>query len=118
MNKPANRIEVPLRDRIRKNATARVQAVEVPEWKTIVWVRALTADEFYQIVDADDSESERLWDTVARYTVDEQGTRVFTDDNDLAWLRDQPATALQRIVSKIRELNTISQDSIEESEKN
>lgn len=106
------------------------ETVDVPEWGGAVHVRGLTAAErdAYEasLMDATRTGKRtkitpKLQNAKARMAVlciiDDKGDRVFTDA-DADALGKKSASALNRIVEAIQELSGMSEEDIEELEKN
>lgn len=107
-----------------------IRKVDIPEWDGFVYVKELTArdrDEYESSliqVNVDDSEadegsfrpSKKVNNNVrALYSVfvacDQFGKRIFTLE-DSEWLGEKQASAIERIYSEGRKLNTESLESI------
>lgn len=98
------------------------QPVDVPEWGTTVYVRAMTGSERdkYEasLIDKKDLPMhERMLNMrstlVVLCTVDEDGERVF-NDNDTELVGAKSANALDRIVQTAQELNVLADAQVEE----
>lgn len=96
-----------------------VVEVEVPEWGGTVLVRGLTGAER----DALEEEAARIglknlrarW--VVRCIVDENGERVFRDE-DAELLGQKSAAALTRVFEAVVRLSALSEEDVEALEKN
>jgi hypothetical protein len=102
------------------------QVVEVPEWGGSVMVRGLTGSERDKfeasvLVKKGKDYDVKLADLRARLVVlsviDEAGTRLF-DDNDVAELGKKSASALNRVFEAAQRLSGLTDQDIEELEKN
>jgi hypothetical protein len=102
------------------------QVVEVPEWGGSVMVRGLTGSERDKfeasvLVKKGKDYDVKLTDLRARLVVlsviDEAGNRLF-DDNDVAELGKKSASALNRVFEAAQRLSGLTDQDIEELEKN
>ena len=102
------------------------EEVQVPEWKTSVWVRSMTLDERdaweASIVETKGGETKQnLKDfyskLIVKTAVDEQGNRLF-EDSDIPRLQKKSARAMGRIFKAAQRLNGIGQDATDGLEKN
>jgi hypothetical protein len=102
------------------------QVVEVPEWGGSVMVRGLTGSERDKfeasvLVKKGKDYDVKLADLRARLVVlsviDEAGNRLF-DDNDVAELGQKSASALNRVFEAAQRLSGLTDQDIEELEKN
>jgi len=98
------------------------ELVEVPEWSGSVYVRALTGierDAFEQSVVEQKGKSTKMnlrnirAKLVALTAVDEEGKRLFTDD-DAALLGKKSAAALDRVFDVAQRLSGLRQEDVEE----
>lgn len=98
-----------------------VEVVEVPEWGGSVGVRTMTG------ADKDDWEAERQTESgfsldnirasfVARTACDENGYKLFSTD-DVIELGKKSAKALDRVFQVAKRINQITDDELEEIEK-
>lgn len=96
--------------------------VEVPEWRGIVRVRGLTGaerDAFEQSIVEQRGKNTRMnlrnirAKLVALCCVDEQGNRIFTDD-DVELLGKKSAAALNRIFEVAQRLSGLRPEDVEE----
>ena len=103
------------------------EEVQVPEWKTSVWVRSMTLDE-RDAWEASIVETNKGGETkqnhkdfysklIVKTAVDEQGNRLF-EDTDIPRLQKKSARAMGRIFKAAQRLNGIGQDATEALEKN
>ena len=115
-----------LRDAILNCEDLPLEAVEVSEWNTTVYVRNMTGTErdAYEtslLAKQDMTNEERLKDMraalVVLCTVDEDGVRIFSD-NDVEAVGAKSANALDKIVMAIRKHNGLTDGDIEEESKN
>jgi len=99
------------------------EPVEVPEWGATVYVREMTGkerDEYESnLIDKKDMPiKERLRNMRAQLvvlcTVDEDGQRIFSDD-DVEAVGNKSAKALNRIVDAAQNMNQLSDRDIEET---
>lgn len=103
---------------------SKVEAVDVPEWKTSVYVRTMTGaerDAFEVSCMAGKSGNSNLANFRARLCAvclcDEQGNRLFTDA-DADALGKKNAAALERIREAAQKLNKIGAADVDELTKN
>ena len=98
------------------------EEVYVPEWKTWICVRALTGaerDAFESSVVEQRGKSTKMnlrnirAKLVALTAVDEEGKRLFTDD-DAALLGKKSAAALDRVFDVAQRLSGLRQEDVEE----
>jgi hypothetical protein len=105
---------------------AKLQSVEVPDWGGTLYLRVMSAserdayeDEMYRIK-GKDVEVNRL-NARARLLVrclcDEQGTRLFSDDDAKA-LGAKSAKVMGKLFDRASKLNGLSASDVEELEKN
>ena len=103
------------------------KSVDVPEWGGSVWVKTMTAGE-RDAWEADclnrqkaNNDTTDLTNFRARYCVlvlvDDDGNRMFTNAEAVE-LGNKSAPAVDRIFDAARKLNKISDDDIDELEKN
>lgn len=102
------------------------ELVEVPEWGGAVYVRALTGaerDQFEASIVEQRGRDVRMnmrnirAKLVALTVVDEDGQRIFTDD-DVAALGGKSAAALDRLFAVAQRLSGLSKEDVEELAKN
>lgn len=102
------------------------ELVEVPEWGGAVYVRALTGaerDQFEASIVEQRGRDMRMnmrnirAKLVALTVVDEDGQRIFTDD-DVAALGGKSAAALDRLFAVAQRLSGLSKEDVEELAKN
>ena len=102
------------------------ELVEVPEWGGAVYVRALTGaerDQFEASIVEQRGRDVRMnmrnirAKLVALTVVDEDGQRIFTDD-DVAALGGKSAAALDRLFAVAQRLSGLSMEDVEELAKN
>ena len=97
--------------------------VEVPEWGGSIFVRTMTGadrDEFEASLFSDDDKRtfENMRARLASLTmVDKDGTRLFGAD-DIKSLGRKSSTALDRVFTAAKELNSMAEGDIEDFEKN
>lgn len=91
--------------------------LEIPEWGGDVFVRSMTAlekDRYDAEVIAARNDADRLsgWRvrTALRCTVDDTGTRLFSDE-DIESLGGKSSAPIMRIFDKVQELSKVSEDS-------
>lgn len=114
------------RDAILASPDLPTESVAVPEWGGTVMVRGLNGTER----DAFEAESYRVRGKdveinranlrsrlLVRAIVDDQGKRIFTDD-DIAMLGAKSAAALDRVMEVAQRLSGIGNDDVEELAKN
>lgn len=128
-----------MRDQILDSDDFEMIKREVPEWKLIVWIKEMssadrlewqrgnikTDDEGNWIVDDDDTpmidyeKSARSMkeSLLVRTLVDEQGKRIFKDE-DISLLSKKNARIIDELYEISSDLNKLSGESSEESEKN
>ena len=102
------------------------ELVEVPEWGGAVWVRGMSGaerDSFEDSIIAGEKGSRVVnisnfrAKLAVRSIVDEQGRRLFTDD-DADLLGAKSAAGLQRIVEVAKRLSAFSPEDVSELTKN
>jgi hypothetical protein len=91
--------------------------VEVPEWNGSVYVRTLTGSERVRLSEILESGDATGAQVVALVAVDEEGNRLFSED-DVDALSEKNGKALERIVSAAMEWNFVTEDSLEAEEGN
>ena len=103
-----------------------MEEVQVPEWKTSVWVRSMTLDERdaweASVVETKGGETKQnLKDfyskLIVKTAVDAEGNRLF-EDTDIPRLQKKSARAMGRIFKAAQRLNGIGQDATDGLEKN
>jgi len=96
-----------------------VVRVDVPQWDGFVYVRSMSAAERNAFSQKFSGESlDGLQETMCVLTVcDENGQRIFTDD-DVAALGEKSGAALDLICQAAQKLNKMDAESVEEAEKN
>jgi len=99
-----------------------VELLNVPEWGGNVHVRTMTGKERNDLVDwrnkqGDDCTSEFQRRFCALVLCDEKGQRLFTDD-EAGELGEKSAKALDRVMAAAMRLNGMSDDAMQELEKN
>ena len=99
--------------------------LEIPEWGGSVFVRTMTGaerDAFESSMVGAGGVADRLVNLRARFAVlvccDADGKRIFGQDEASVPLGKKSASALDRIWEAGQSLNRMSDDSIEEAEKN
>ena len=106
-----------LRDQILAVQDREIREVAVPEWGLTVWVSAMSARARdlweAEIIERRKAGGAGIYDNMrasllARCIVDEQGQRVF-GENDVALLGEKSAAALDRLFSVASELNGLSE---------
>ena len=114
------------RDAILQVQDLPTERVHVPEWGGDVLVRALTGaerDRFEQSIVEQRGKSTRMnlqnirAKLVALTVVDEQGNRIFKDE-DVKWLGNKSAAALDRIFEVAQRLSGLRDEDVEELAKN
>jgi primosomal protein N'' len=114
------------RDAILQAQDLPTEQVHVPEWGGDVLVRALTGaerDRFEQSIVEQRGKSTRMnlqnirAKLVALTVVDEQGNRIFKDE-DVKWLGNKSAAALDRIFEVAQRLSGLRDEDVEELAKN
>ena len=114
------------RDEILQVQDLPTEQVHVPEWGGDVLVRALTGaerDRFEQSIVEQRGKSTRMnlqnirAKLVALTVVDEQGNRIFKDE-DVKWLGNKSAAALDRIFEVAQRLSGLRDEDVEELAKN
>ena len=94
------------------------EPVKVPEWGVTVWVKTMSAAErdafesHVQQSQGEDGQSVRAL-LAAHTVVDEQGGRVFSDE-DVAGLAKKSGAALTRILAKAQRLNRLTKRDADE----
>jgi len=109
------------RDQIKATDDIKRETVAVEDWDGDVFIQALSVRlrrEFIRLYDGvDDPEVPAdVWLTL-NCACDEDGTRLF-DDSDVEWLNDKSSRAVQLIGQRCLELNGLTEDAVEEAEKN
>jgi len=98
-----------------------LEAVEIPEWKGIVYVRVMSGAERDSIEEEMSGDKRTLKNFRARFAVkvlsDERGTRLFSD-SDADKLGTLSGRALDRILKVGLEVNGFSESAVDELEKN
>lgn len=113
---------------LKKKAAKRIEEVQVPEWGGSVFVRELSAAErdafetsMVQLDRKGKVQGHNLANVRARLAVfalcDEHGERMF-GDGDAEALGELSASALQRVFEVAQRLSGISNEDVEELEKN
>lgn len=103
------------RDRILAAQDIASVDVDVPEWGGAVRIRRLKASEAQEFASLDEAHrDEALYRIVAMSVVDEQGQRLFSE-NDIKLLRDKAFSALMRIQKAAIELNGLAPLAIEQA---
>ena len=114
------------RDEILQVQDLPTEQVHVPEWGGDVLVRALTGaerDRFEQSIVEQRGKNTRMnlqnirAKLVALTVVDEQGNRIFKDE-DVKWLGNKSAAALDRIFEVAQRLSGLRDEDVEELAKN
>jgi len=114
------------RDEILQAQDLPTEQVHVPEWGGDVLVRALTGaerDRFEQSIVEQRGKNTRMnlqnirAKLVALTVVDEQGNRIFKDE-DVKWLGNKSAAALDRIFEVAQRLSGLRDEDVEELAKN
>lgn len=114
------------RDAILQAQDLPTEQVHVPEWGGDVLVRALTGaerDRFEQSIVEQRGKNTRMnlqnirAKLVALTVVDEQGNRIFKDE-DVKWLGNKSAAALDRIFEVAQRLSGLRDEDVEELAKN
>ena len=115
-----------IRDLIKEIDDNEQEAVHVPEWDVTVFVRGLTArerDRFEAsvVVGSGKDTKVKMENARARLVVmstyDEDGKKVFSTD-DIGWLGEKSARALERIFKVAMRLSGLTEEDMEELEKN
>lgn len=112
-----------IKDKIFATQDRKRRKVYVPEWETVIFVQSMTGAErarFKALTDKLNKEgNEALADTwlVLFTAVDEQGNRVFSDE-DFAALNNKSASILTHIAKEALIVNGLLPESIEEAKKN
>jgi hypothetical protein len=111
------------REQIIEAADRKTEDVDVPEWGGTVRVRALSGTErdAYEAgivqLRGDGTKIVNLKNLRGRLVslscVDENGARIFTDEDAIA-LGDKSAAALERVFDAARRLSGLSEDDVEE----
>ena len=111
------------KDQIIAAQDARVTLVDVPEWGGEVCLRTLSGAErdAFEASVSGDGQRHNLVNIRARFAAlviaDKQGNRLF-DDSDTAMLGKRNAKALDRIFESGRQHNGMTDEEVEELEKN
>ncbi len=114
------------RDAILQAQDLPTEQVHIPEWGGDVLVRALTGaerDKFEQSIVEQRGKNTRMnlqnirAKLVALTVVDEQGNRIFKDE-DVKWLGNKSAAALDRIFEVAQRLSGLRDEDVEELAKN
>ncbi|WP_461369485.1 hypothetical protein [Candidatus Darwinibacter acetoxidans] len=120
------KLKILTRDAILQAEDLPRELVEVPEWGGCVYVRALTGaerDAFEASVVEQRGKSTKMnlrnirAKLVALTAVDEEGKRLFTDD-DAALLGKKSAAALDRVFDVAQRLSGLKDEDVEELAKN
>ena len=109
------------RDEILRAQDLETVEVDVPEWGGVVRVRGLTGAE-RDALEAEAAELRRPLDNfraryVARCIVDENGERIFSDE-DIEALGRKSAAALNRVFEAAVSLSALTEEDVEALEKN
>jgi len=109
------------RDEILQAQDLETVEVAVPEWGGVVRVRGLTGAE-RDALEAEAAELRRPLDNfraryVARCIVDENGERIFSDE-DIEALGRKSAAALNRVFEAAVRLSALTEEDVEALEKN
>lgn len=94
--------------------------IDVPEWGGKVRVSVMSGvarDQFESLVLADEDNGNRRAKYLSACIVDDNGDLMFTD-KEVEALGRKSAKALDRLFDVALELNGITEDSVEEAEKN
>ena len=106
-----------LRDDIRDIDDCKIQGpIEVPEWETSLYVRTMTGPVYGRLMvnwETLDKAGKAMAALVCASACNERGERVFADD-DLEWLQDKNANALQRVFLPAFEINKLGKVAVEE----
>ena len=106
------------KDEILRKADQKIESVDVPEWGGQVYVRTLSGDERDRMeVQLKDSRVGSRGLFAALTICDENGNRLFADQDAHA-LGKKNAAALDRILEVGFRLNAMTEEAIEELEKN
>jgi hypothetical protein len=108
----------PLRDQILAADDLPRKEVKIPEWKTTVWVRTLTAGERdrFEGRQARDPYTDVRARLAVLCLVDESGANIFSEQ-DIPALSQKCSKALDRIFAISVQLNGISKQDLEELKK-
>jgi len=106
-----------LRDQILAANDLKTATVEVSEWEVTIPVRELTAAERERVFDlhAKNAGVEAVCHTIVAGARDENGDKLFTEDDVLA-LSEKSDSALTQLYSKIMELSGVHMSEDGESE--
>jgi len=89
------------------------QRFEVPEWGGEVFIRVLSAEDQMALADGEDSKQVPV-KVLCATLVDEDGTRLFTDD-DAAELAREDFPVIMRVFSEAAKLNGLSTKELDEA---
>ena len=119
-----------LKDQILQANDLPREKVSVPEWECDVWIRALTSQErddfeqsmietsgFGKKLEVQTDLSNAKAKLVCRCMVDDDGERIFTDDEAVA-LGGKSAVVLNRLYEVASKLSGMSKDDMDELVKN
>jgi hypothetical protein len=108
---------------LKANDQADIKKIDVPEWGGFVYVRIMSGkerDRWELLVSksVDKPQTANIRASLCAMTIcDEKGKRVFTD-NQIESLGAKSSTALDRVFSVSKTINRLSDDDLEELEKN
>jgi hypothetical protein len=122
---PKKELTILNRDAIRNKKDVQIKRLEIPEWDGVVYIRSISGRERDDIecIFADENQelSEKLRNMRARMAVlsvcDNEGNRLFTLQ-DMEWLGEKNANALNKIFTEARALSGFSKSDIKELEGN
>jgi hypothetical protein len=104
-----------------KKFDAPLHSIDVTEWglegRNTVYVRELTAfehAELLEILHGDEKDVFRRSKIVIRFALDEQGQRIFTEDN-LNDIADSSCKPTQRIINALLLANTVTNEELEKN---
>lgn len=112
-----------IKDKIFAAADRKRRKVDVPEWEAEIFVQSMTGTErarfktLTEKLNKDGREAEADTWLVLYTATDEQGNRVFSDE-DFARLNDKSASILTHIAKEALIVNGLLPESIEEAKKN
>lgn len=107
-----------IRAKIKAAQNKKIVPVEIEEWNTTVYVKKLTGHELikFRKHDASESRDQDIY-LVALAACDEDGNALYTLD-EIEDLKEEPATAILKLVLVAQKLNNLDEESFGELVKN
>lgn len=109
-----------LRDQISSVKDYKLEPVKVPEWDTTVYLREITVAERSKLLakfETPRTESDAYAHILLHSLCDENGTRVFSDD-EFDTLASKNAKVIDRLSKQALKLNAINAEAVEDAKKN